>query len=217
MNCNKTIKQLPAYLDHELSRQEVAELELHLEICIFCSTELGALRATSKMLDAWQDTSPRRRYVDSVLNQIRAEERGVTGKAKIGMRLLHQRCVPTAIRAAAAIVFLIGFSVFSGHVPIKRTQDGVALSGVGDLEPAKPIPPEKYLMPSYIRPSEIGLVLRGYDNRSPIVKTSSGGLPIRNSRDGRFFFGRGGFTEVNHVYFPRDGMSVESVVPLELP
>lgn len=217
MNCRKAIKQLPAYLDHELCQREVTELERHLEVCVFCSTELASLRASSKMLDAWEGILPRRSYTDAVINRIRAEERGVTANSGIRLTLLGRRCVPHVLRTAAAIVFVLGVTVFSGHVPLEKVADEIALEKEEYMPRLKGlILPDVDLMYSHIRPSEYGLV-RSMDNRSPFIKTSSGSLPAPGSRDGRFFPEGGRIPEVNHIYFPGEGMPMESVIPLETP
>jgi len=203
---------LPAYLDHELSQGEVTELERHVDVCVFCSTELAALRATSRMLDAWEDIPPRRWHMDRVINQIRAEEQGVTENRGIGVRGLPRWSVSTAIRSAAFVVVVAGFALFSDRVPIQGTADEVPLDRVNSPEPAKAL----IAIDNYIRPSEYGLVLRGEDNRGPFIPTSSGGLRTRHAEDGHLFFEGRGLGEVNHIYFPGEGMAVESLIPLEL-
>ncbi len=218
MNCRKAIKQLPAYLDHELSQEELRGLEDHLEVCVFCSTELSALRATSKMLDAWEGTSPRRYYVESVINRIRAEQRGAGETSGIGWRPLERRWATDVLRAAAGILFLIGISVFSGHVPIERAMDEIALGKSAYLHTSESaVPLAEELIHSDIRPSEYGLVWSGMNSPSPFVKASASDLRVRRVNENDFFPGGGRFPQVNHIYFPGEGMPVESVIPLELP
>jgi len=211
MKCSKAIKQLPAYLDNELSQREAAELRRHLEVCVFCSTELRALQATSKMLDSWQSISPRRCYAENVLNQIEAEERGVRRGSAIGARLFEWRWACGAIRAAAAILFVIGATVFSGRLPVERAMHKLPLT-----QPARALIPLGEDFPrSYIRPSEFGLVLRDIDNRAAVIKASSVHSPMRRTDNGSLFPRRARFPEINHIYFPEEGMPIESVIPLE--
>ncbi len=219
MKCRKAIKQLPAYLDLELSQRDVRELERHVEFCVFCSTELAALRAISKMLDAWHGISPRQCYVHAVLNQIRAEECGVVGERnRIGLRLLEGRWLSDVLRAAAAMVFVIGVTVFSGRVPVEDGTGQVALEKADYLTAARElILRDADLRYSHISPSEFGLVSRSVGKRFPFVKTSSGGFPARATRDGRLLPASSSFPQVNHIYFPEEGMRMESVFPLELP
>lgn len=217
MNCSKAIKLLPAYLDRELRHHETSALERHLEACPFCSAELAGLRAASKMLDAWEGMSPRRSYVSSVISQIAAEERGVTQRSRIGAKLLELRWISKTLRVAAAMVFLIGVALFPGHAPIREEADRISLGRVDSVHPADAlIPFDEDLLHSYIKPSELGLVLRGMENRASVIKAASGGITVPPVRDGDSFPGSM-FPEVNHIYFPEEGMPVESVIPLEIP
>ncbi len=218
MKCSKTIKQLPAYLDHELSQREVKELERHLEVCVFCSTELAALRASSKMLDAWQGISPRQCYAHAVVNQIRAEERGVVERSRIGLRLLEGKWLSDILRASVAVVFLIGITVFSFRVPIEEGTDEVALETDDYPMPARElILPDADFRYSPISPSELGLVSGNVGRRAHFVKVSSGVSPTRATSDGHLLPASSSFSRVNHIYFPEEGMRMESVFPLELP
>jgi hypothetical protein len=218
MSCKKVIRQLPAYLDRELSQREVTELERHLEVCVFCSAELSALRATAKMLDAWEGISPRRSYSHSVINRIRAEEEGISETRGIGTRLWQRRCTSATLRAAAAIVFVVGAGLFAGHVPVEKARDEVASVGAGYLRPEKtPLLFDEDLIRSHIRPSEWGLVPGRMGNRGLFVEVSSGRWRMLPGRGDDPSLERGGFREVNHIYFPDEGMPVESVIPLDLP
>jgi hypothetical protein len=218
MNCRKTIRQLPAYLDNELTEDEAKALRKHLEVCLFCSTELAALRATTKMLDSWRSIEPRRRYVDAVMAQIRAEEGGVLARDGIWGRLLRSRWVARPVRVVAAVVFVAGVIVFSGRAPIKETTDKLALDKAEQFPSAKElISLDEDVRRSYISPSEYWLVLRGFENRGRMIPASSGNGPVGRTGDGRFIPVRGGFPEVDHIYSPEEGMPMESVIPVGSP
>jgi hypothetical protein len=192
MNCRKTIRQLPAYLDNELTEDEAKALQKHLEVCVFCSTELSALRATTKMLNSWRSIEPRRRCVDAVIAQIRAEDGGAVERGGTWRRLFRSQWVTRPVRVAAAVVFVAGAIAFSGRIPIKETTDKLALDKAEQFPSAKElISLDEDVRRSYIRPSEYWLVLRGFENRGRMIPASP---------------------EVDHIYFPEEGMPMESVI-----
>lgn len=216
MNCRKVIRQLPAYLDHELSEADAKELQGHLEVCVFCSTELASLQAASKMLDTWQNVPPRRCYVHAVINQIRVEEQGALHRSRIWSLVWKPRWAAGALRAAATIILLVGALLFSGDFQVERVAEKVALDNPGHLQPAKElIPLAEDMRRSYITPSEYGLVLRDMQNRGHLVRASSWNAPVRNSTENGFFPGKARFPAVDHIYFPGEGMPVESVIPVD--
>lgn len=218
MNCRKTIRQLPAYLDDELSEAEANAVREHLEVCVFCSTELAAMKATSGMLDSWRSISPRRRYVDAVIAQVRAEERGVVERGRAWVRLVRSPWTVGAIRAAATLVFVAGALVFSGRVPVRETTEKMALDKGEQFPSAKElILLDEDVRRSYISPSEYWLALRGIENRGRMIPTFLRNRPLGRTPSGGFIPVSGGFPEVEHIYFPDEGMPMESVIPVESP
>ncbi len=215
MKCRKAIRQLPAYLDRELTVAEAEDLERHLAACVFCSTELASLLATSSMLDQWADVSPRRPCADAVIRIVRAEEAGALESASAGASLLRSRWFSGAIRAAAAILFVAGAIAFSGYLPVEKEDEKVAadLAERVPLAEEKLIPLNEDVMRSYIRPSEYWLARRGIENRRPVIATSSG-MPIRRPVGARELSVSPGVPVVDHIYFPDEGMPVESVIPV---
>lgn len=214
MNCRKAIRRLPAYLDHELSRRDVSELERHLEVCVFCSTELAALRGTSRMLDEWKGISPRRCYASGVITQIIAEERGVAGNDGVRVRFLQRQWFSALFRTAAAMMFLLGVALFSLHIPTTRD-----VPGEMSLWEVDAVPPAKALLGvdvDYLKPSEYVLFQSGMDRPTPFVTTSSGESPAQHFVSENRIVGKTGLPEVHHVYFPGEGMAVESLIPVAL-
>ncbi len=215
MNCRKAIRQLPAYLDDELSQQQVSALERHLEACVFCSTELASLRATSKMLDRWEDISPRRCPIDTVIGRIRAEESGASDRGGVGVRLHPRRWCFAAVRAAGIAIFLLGVAVFSARTPVvdRLAQESRTDNRVDDFQSARAL---LAVDENLIKPSEYPLVLTGMHHGVPAMTVSSGDVAVRPSVEGSWFFDGTTFPEVNHVYFPSKGMAVESVIPVTM-
>jgi len=199
MNCKKVIRQLPAYLDDELTPAEAKELEGHLELCVFCSTELASLRRAGKMLHVWQDVSPRRPHVDAVIKQIRAEEHGVVQENRIGLGLSKSRWGCGALRAAA-ILLVVGAFVFSARIPMRKATESLAT--VDPLKAAREL--MLFDEDGSVKPSEWGLALRGALRDAPRQGRTEGDvIPVGPGVEG-----------VDHIYFLDDGMRVESVIPV---
>ncbi|AZN38387.1 zf-HC2 domain-containing protein [Paenibacillus albus] len=55
MNCNVAIMQMHDYLDDELSRDEQAELKLHIDSCAACRTRLEQLERTEALTESMMD------------------------------------------------------------------------------------------------------------------------------------------------------------------
>lgn len=214
MKCRKAIRQLPAYLDRELLEEERREVEQHLDACLFCSTQLSALRATSRVLDSWSDVSPRRSRVPKVVGQVRAETEGVIHPPK---SFWNYGLTGFALRAAAAFVFLAGFIMLSGDFTGQRENEKVSAGVVGKPQSGGSfVALDEDVRQNYIKPSEFWLAVRGMEDRSrprqwrdspwnnPLHRVTSDGIsenPIRP-------------TAVDHVYYPGEGMPVEFIIPV---
>jgi hypothetical protein len=217
MKCRKAIRQLPAYLDHELEEAAAAELQAHLARCVFCSTELASLRTTSTMLDAWEGASPRRSTVGAVIAQIRAEEDEAPLRARLLRGFPGRRVAYGMLRAAGVFTFVMGAIVFSGKLPVQVPVSSVA-SGGGDhlLSAKEAISLDEYVNRSYMSPSEYGLALKGIENGGRAITTSFLPMPPERFFDTVPRSNAGRFLAVDHVYFPGEGMPVESIIPMEL-
>ena len=212
MNCRKAIRQLPAYLDHELTEGERKEVEQHLEVCLFCSTELSALRTTSRMLDSWGGAPPRRSRVADVVGQVRAEEQGVLLPHR---NLWNYGLTVFALRAAAVFVFLTGSAMFSAHFTGENGAEKISAGLDGKPQPGGGlIALDEDVRQNYIKPSEFWLAVRGMEDRArpgwgypwdnPLRAVTSDGVPGSSVR----------LPVVDHTYFPGEGMPVESIIPV---
>ena len=214
MKCKKAIRQLPAYLDGELTESERAEVDRHLEVCLFCSTQLSALRRTSTMLDSWGAIFPRRSRVPDVVGQIQAEKEGAFDAHKT---LWNYGVTGFAVRAAAAVVFLAGSVVFSSYFTGEKGAEKIS-AGVAGERPSggSLVALDEDVRQNYIKPTEFWLVLRGMEERSRsrqqpgypwddlLRHVTSEGISGNSVRP----------TVVDHVYYPGEGMPVEFIMPV---
>lgn len=74
MDCAKIREQLVAYLDEELSPQEKAACESHLETCPLCRKEKEILECTWQLLDAIPSTEPSPVFRARFWERVRQEE-----------------------------------------------------------------------------------------------------------------------------------------------
>lgn len=217
MKCKKAIRQLPAYLDRELTENEIAEVDRHLEACLFCSTQLSALRRTSTMLDSWGAVSPRRSRVPDVVGQIRGEEEGAF---HVHRSLWNYGVTGFVLRAAAAFVFLAGSVIFSAHFTGERGTEKVSAGVAGEPQSGgNLVALDEDVRQNYIKPTEFWLVVRGMQDRSgppqlrsdpwnnPLLRVTSEGIsesPVR-------------LPVVDHFYYPGERMPVEFIMPVGEP
>jgi hypothetical protein len=215
MNCRKAIRQLPAHLDHELSEADAKELEAHLRVCVFCSTELSALRATSKMLDSWRAVLPQRCHAAAVIKEIRAEEQGIISGERMRASSWASRLPSVALRAAAVLVFLMGSILFYGRLPVNEQTKNVASGALENQESLRRLMSlDADVRRSYIKPSEFWLALRGLEQPARPVPADSWEASVRQATRDSDFPGGVEFPAVEHIYFPGDEMPVESIIPV---
>lgn len=113
MQCENAIELLSVYHDGELSAEERAALEVHLETCPRCAAELAELRRLSELTSKLDDPQPKRELRDRVLEQ--HEQRRVE-------RPTSQRRTYTAMTIlgalAATAIIVIGIRPWKddGHV-----------------------------------------------------------------------------------------------------
>ncbi len=218
MNCRKAIRQLPAYLDHELSDREANMLERHLNVCVFCSTELSSLRATSKMLDSWGDASPQRSHAAAVIKQIQAREQGVMGSERTAWSFWTSHFPSLSLRAAASLLFLVVSVLFYTHLPVSERTANVSAGVLDGQESLKRLMSlDGDARHNFIRPSEFWLALRGVEQPASPIPDASWGAAVRQATRDDGFFESNKFPVVEHIYFPGEGMPVESFIPVGEP
>jgi hypothetical protein len=212
MKCKKAIRQLPAYLDRELADEERKELEQHIEVCLFCSTQLSALRTTSSVLDSWIAVPLRRSRVPDVVGQIRAEKEGAfhphASLRNCGLTVL-------TLRAAAALVFLAGSVIFSAHFTGDRGPEKVSARIAGEPQPGSNLVAlDEDVRQNYIKPSEFWLAVRGMEDRSGPASGSSWNDLLRRVTSDGISGSPIRLPVVDHVYYTGEGMPVESIIPV---
>jgi len=100
------IEQLSGYIDNELSQQDKAKVDAHLEKCLRCKKELEDLLLVRDKCKIWQENIPDASFDSSVRNKIVAWEID-RGKVKMDRKLLHV-AVPSAVLASLLLVAFLG-------------------------------------------------------------------------------------------------------------
>jgi len=119
------------------------------------------------------------------------------------------------LRAAAVIVFLIGSALFSGRLPVDEPTENVKSAALDDQESLKRLMSlDEDVRRNYIKPSEFWLALRGMEERSRPLQAGSWEMPTLRGPSNGAFPGRVKFPVVEHIYFPGEGMRVESIIPV---
>jgi anti-sigma factor (TIGR02949 family) len=113
-HCDWVLDRLEAYLDGDLSTDELAPIESHLTICGNCTRELGLARQVQSMLHAL----PEHRCPDAVVEAAARRINGLPAPATVPLteRLSgwwHQFMHPIA--AAAAMLLVVAMTVFIGQ------------------------------------------------------------------------------------------------------
>ena len=98
-DCRVVGTRLGRFLDGELSPQELARMEAHLQGCPGCHQELRALQALSASLDALVVPPVPTGTMDSIMARIRRHEAGAPRSSGI---LDFWKAWPLAMRLAAA-------------------------------------------------------------------------------------------------------------------
>ena len=104
MTCDKIEGLLTAYADGELSLEEKASIEQHLEVCSDCASLLSFLRSADRTLAVFPEIEPRANLRQK-LYAIPAQK-----KFRLGLDFLLKPSLQPVF--AAATVFLIMFSFY---------------------------------------------------------------------------------------------------------
>lgn len=100
------IEKLSSYIDNELSQQDRAKVDAHLEKCPRCGKELEQLMLVREKCKIWQENISDAGFDSSVRNKIVAWEIE-RGKVKMDRKLLHI-AVPSAVLASLLLVTFLG-------------------------------------------------------------------------------------------------------------
>lgn len=200
-------------MDRELTEGERKEVERHLEVCLFCSTELSALRTTSRMLDSWDAAPPRRSRVADVIGQVRAEEQGAFHPHR---NLWSYGLTVFAFRAAAVLAFLAGSVMFSAHFTGENGAEKISASLAGKPQPGGGLIAlgDEDVRRNYIKPSEFWLAVRGMEDRARPGWAYPWDNPLRAVTSDGISGGSVRLPVVDHTYFSGEGMPVESIIPV---
>ena len=106
MNCQIAQNSLSAYLDRELSGEQMIALRSHLEVCAECARELDSLRGLKSSLGRLSVMEPREGFAEDVMRLVRNAP--VQPAPRISLPLV------LATSAAAAVVAVVLFGALFG-------------------------------------------------------------------------------------------------------
>ncbi len=106
--------QLSAYLDNELTGEEVAEVRAHLAECTICQEELERLHGLKRLLGALPEHEPSHELWASLRDQLAQPPAPVWGKWMEAARALVRRPAMAAV-AFAVVVVLIAVPLVRGQ------------------------------------------------------------------------------------------------------
>lgn len=103
MNCDQVRERLDAYLEGSLSKDELQQVDRHVDSCVDCTEKLRERRFIADALAEDHVPEPPRELSGSVMQRIRATEES-SSSSQQG----HPRRSRRSKRWAAAAVFLVG-------------------------------------------------------------------------------------------------------------
>lgn len=110
MNCRHSLNSLSAYLDRELTGDQMLAMRSHVDRCHECSAELDSLRELKSELSSLPMCSPRKELTEEILRKVRISE-----PATAERRWSWGLTVATSVAAAA--LALLAFNAFIGVSP----------------------------------------------------------------------------------------------------
>jgi hypothetical protein len=106
MNCKKIRKTLTAYISNELSGDERRKVEVHLQTCPSCRSELISLRTTREMLGAWDEVDPPEELFDRFKARLAEEIRRREAKSLPTLRWPSSKWLYASITVVCFIASL---------------------------------------------------------------------------------------------------------------
>ncbi len=140
MSCEELSEELSAYLDHELSPEERARLEDHLQTCPRCRQELESLRAVSRLVASLPQVEPSPSFIHSIRAHLVPQRRR-------WLRPISPFAVDVVPLVAVAALFLVVLSAAliwpffarSGSKAVGPSDSRTPLRSVEEAPPA-PVP-----------------------------------------------------------------------------
>ena len=124
MNCRHILNSLSAYLDRELSGEQMMTVRSHLESCSECQTELESLKLIKKDLYSLPLHEPSEQLQHEVMRKVRALEPAPNRRSLSVM-------VATSVAAAALAVLV--FNAFFGFAASPQVVDDGQFDSDSDI------------------------------------------------------------------------------------
>ena len=152
MNCSNVQNALSAYIDRELTGEQMLSIRSHLRYCPRCSQEHQALSALKTELVELPSLEPRAELEREIMQAINREE-SEARPIRLSSRSLGAL---VATSAAAAALALLAYNVFFGASRVDQLAedppfDAVADQAIGGNDPLSGSAP---LMPAGMGPSD---------------------------------------------------------------
>jgi len=128
MSCTDREKQLPAYLEGDLSSMEMEELRDHLASCENCRKALEDLNKTGRLVRDLEEVSPPPRLKSQIMARVRKEADGKRG-------ILRKFFFPLYIKIPVQAFAVVVISVFAFYL-YRQDVSQVRIKGI----PLPPVP-----------------------------------------------------------------------------
>lgn len=104
MECKNALENLVAFLDGELDKDLIAQINRHLESCNACRNEAESLSKTWNLLDKFPELEPTEKSAGEIKDKIR-----LIAKERSGLFPIHRWQRIAVFSAAASLFIVVGF------------------------------------------------------------------------------------------------------------
>lgn len=152
MNCGNVQNSLSAYIDRELTGEQMLSIRAHINRCPRCAQEhqeLSALKAELVQLPSMEPRAELEREILQAINREDSESRPV----RLSFRSLGSLVATSAVAAALA---LLAYNVFFGGAQVEQLAEDAPFDSVADHEigGSDPFSGSAPLIPAGMRPSD---------------------------------------------------------------
>lgn len=152
MNCSNVQNAISAYIDRELTGEQMLSIRSHLNCCPRCAQEhqaLSVLKAELVQLPSFEPSAQLEREILQAINREDSEARPVRLSFRSWGALV-------ATSAAAAALALLSYNVFFGASRAEQLAEDAPFDAVADHEigGSDPLSGSAPLVPAGMRPSD---------------------------------------------------------------
>lgn len=123
MNCRRVVNLMSAYVDGELTGEEMLAIRRHLSECEECAEELESMRMMKMAVTRLRSVTPREDFAASILKQLSVVEVSPYQKFLNSLiSFVHKKLSPVAAAVAASGVALVILSAGGVETPVPVAQ-----------------------------------------------------------------------------------------------